>query len=102
MALRDDIRRRIVFNNFLSNNKNKTRPDGSSDKKDENNGALTSENVHGENNGIFTSGGMQGENIGSSDSNNDSGVITRGSVLNYRDKKKRPGLFGNIGTILGN
>ena len=53
-------------------------------------------------NGIFTSGGFQGENIGSSDVNNDSGVITRGSILNYRDKQKRQGLFGNIGTILGN
>ena len=53
-------------------------------------------------NGFFTSGGFQGENIGSSDVNNDSGVITRGSILNYRDKQKRHGLFGNIGTILGN
>lgn len=53
-------------------------------------------------NGIFTSGGIQGEDIGSSDVNSDSGFITRGSVLNYRDKQKRQGLFGNIGTILGN
>lgn len=52
--------------------------------------------------GIFTTGNVQGEDIGSSDVNNDSGVITRGSVLNYRDKQKRQGLFGNIGTILGN
>lgn len=55
-----------------------------------------------EKNGFFTTGGFQGENIGSSDVNNDSGDITRGSVLNYRDKQKRQGLFGNIGTILGN
>lgn len=55
-----------------------------------------------EQNGIFTSGNVQSENIGSSDVNNDSGDITRGSVLSYRDKQKRQGLFGNIGTILGN
>lgn len=46
-----------------------------------------------------TSGNSQGEDIGSS---SESSVITRGSILNYRDKQKRQGLFGNIGTILGN
>lgn len=46
-----------------------------------------------------TSGNSQGEDIGSS---SESSVITRGSILNYRDKQKRQGLFGNVGTILGN
>lgn len=46
-----------------------------------------------------TSGNTQGEDIGSSSESN---IITRGSVINYRDKQKRQGLFGNIGTILGN
>ena len=52
--------------------------------------------------GIFTSADTQGENISQSDSNDESYVITRGSILNYRDKQKRQGLFGNVGTILGN
>lgn len=53
-----------------------------------------------EENTIFkTSGNSQGEDIGST---SESSIITRGSILNYRDKQKRQGLFGNIGTILGN
>ena len=46
-----------------------------------------------------TSGDIQGEDVSSS---SESSTITRGSTLNYRDKQKRQGLFGNIGTILGN
>lgn len=60
----------------------------------------TTEKTTEEEKTIFkTYGNTQGEDIGLSSESN---IITRGSILNYRDKQKRQGLFGNIGTILGN